>query len=233
MVNIKIADCTFGLETHHTLMERICADYLCPEPPQVVLHASEEDMEAMREQMPGIPEADCESCVLHRQVCDHLLRHQVLGFHSAAFAFDGRAVLVTAPSGTGKFTHSRLWRERWGERVRVINDDKPFLRFADEVYALGSPWCGKEWLQNNIEAPLSAIIALHRAPTNSIRRVADTGEAFSLLMPACYRPASADGVLQVATLAARLCSYPVFALGCTPTQEAVTVVYDALTSLQP
>ena len=44
-------------------------------------------------------------------------------------------------SGTGKSTHARLWRETFGDRAVMVNDDKPLLRITkDGVIAYGTPW---------------------------------------------------------------------------------------------
>ena len=44
---------------------------------------------------------------------------------------------ILEDNGTGKSTHARLWRETFGDRVWMINDDKPLLRIESE--GAGSP----------------------------------------------------------------------------------------------
>ena len=66
--------------------------------------------------------------------------------------------MFTAPSGTGKSTHARLWREAFGERVVMINDDKPLLLVRPEgVTVYGTPFRGKHGLGGDRSAPLRAI----------------------------------------------------------------------------
>ena len=65
---------------------------------------------------------------IQRKLADHLLPQGVLMLHGSAIAVDGKGYLFTAKSGTGKSTHTRLWREAFGSRAVMINDDKPFLR---------------------------------------------------------------------------------------------------------
>ncbi len=78
-------------------------------------------------------------------------------FHGSALAIDGDGYLFTAKSGTGKSTHTRLWRERFGDRVVMINDDKPLLHIdAGSVIAYGTPWNGKHRLGTNASVPLRA-----------------------------------------------------------------------------
>ena len=82
---------------------------------------------------------------------------------------DGAAYLFTAPSGTGKSTHTRLWREVFGDRVWMINDDKPMLRISENlVTAYGTPWNGKHHISRNASAPLKAIVQLNRGKENII-----------------------------------------------------------------
>ncbi len=87
-----------------------------------------------------------------------------------------------APSGTGKSTHARLWREVYGDRVTMINDDKPLIRAKKdgEIRIFGSPWNGKHHLGQNVSAPLNAIVRMRRGERNSIQPL-DKTEALKLL----------------------------------------------------
>lgn len=101
-----------------------------------------------------------------------LLKHNGLMLHSSAIVYDGRAYLFSAPSGTGKSTHSRIWQSIFGESAVVINDDKPALRYIDGQWiAFGTPWCGKDGINSNLEAPVAGICFLKQAPINRIRRL--------------------------------------------------------------
>ena len=46
-----------------------------------------------------------------------------LMLHSSAVIMDGRAYLFSAPSGTGKSTHTQLWLDVFGDRATILNDD--------------------------------------------------------------------------------------------------------------
>ena len=64
--------------------------------------------------------------------------------HSSAVVVDGYAYLFSADSGTGKSTHTGLWKQHFGDRAYIINDDKPAIRKVDgEWYVFGTPWSGK------------------------------------------------------------------------------------------
>ena len=89
--------------------------------------------------------------------------------HSSVVAVDGKAYCFAAESGTGKSTHTRYWMDVLGDRVTVINGDKPVYRFSGgQLLACGTPWCGKENWQSNISAPLCAVCLLRQGEENSI-----------------------------------------------------------------
>ena len=115
----------------------------------------------------------------------------VLLFHGSAVAVDGVAYLFIAKSGTGKSTHTRLWREMLGERAVMVNDDKPFLRVtAEEILVYGSPWNGKHRLGRNTIVPLRSICILERGAQNRIERIS-AGKVLPALLQQSNRPANA------------------------------------------
>ena len=72
--------------------------------------------------------------------------------HGAVVSWKQEGYIFTAPSGTGKTTHVRLWKEHLGPDVEIINGDKPVLEVGeDEIIAYGTPWAGKERLQKKRE----------------------------------------------------------------------------------
>ena len=78
--------------------------------------------------------------------------------HSSAVELEGRAYLFSGPCGTGKSTHTRLWQSTFGEAAQVFNDDKPALRRREgRWYAYGTPWCGKDGINQNKKVPLAGI----------------------------------------------------------------------------
>ena len=177
----------------------------------------------------GFPPGYLESLELYRRICDLLLERDVLLIHGSAVALDGRACLFTAPSGTGKSTHARLWRERFGRRLTMINDDKPLLKVtAEGVTVHGTPFAGKEGLQENSSAPVAGIILLHQAEANCIRRLSSQ-EAYPMLLNQTYRPKDGAGLMKTLELVQRLSELPVYSMGCTISREAVALAVQTLT----
>ena len=146
--------------------------------------------EAEVEGIPYVERSDAllETTALQRKVTEALFEHNTLLFHGSVVAVDGIAYLFTAKSGTGKSTHTRLWRELLGERAVMVNDDKPFLTVTDEgVIVHGSPWNGKHKLGENISLPLRAICILERGEQNKIVSISSS-DAINMLIQQSSRP---------------------------------------------
>jgi hypothetical protein len=112
-----------------------------------------------------------------------LLNYGGIILHASAVIYDGRAYLFSGPSGIGKSTHTRLWKQFLGDEAIVINDDKPALRFLDERwYAYGTPWCGKEGINVNVKRPLAGICFLEQGEKNSISELS-AREAIPQIIP--------------------------------------------------
>lgn len=172
-----------------------------------------------------------EGLKLYGKVAELFLPHNILLFHASAIALDGKAFLFTAPSGTGKSTHARLWRERFGDRVVMINDDKPMLQFCQDgtIQVWGTPFAGKDRLHTNMHAPLQGIVLLHQADENSIQPMTPH-QAFPHLFQQTYRDFDhPDDIRHCLDLVDRLSRLPVYSLGCTISQQAVSLAYSALT----
>lgn len=113
-----------------------------------------------------------ETLAVYRKIAEKMPVYDTILFHGSVIAVDGMGYLFTAKSGTGKSTHTRLWREHFGNRAVMLNDDKPLLKVtADSVIAYGTLWDGKHRLSNPIKVPLSSICVIERATGNSIKRM--------------------------------------------------------------
>lgn len=179
------------------------------------------------------PDSYLETLALLRMVAEWLPLHDRLLFHGAVVEFAGHAYLFTAPSGTGKSTHARLWRAHLGNAVRIINGDKPFIAVpaGGVPVAYGTPWAGKEGWQCNTSAPLAAICFLERG-SNAIQEVAPL-EVLESALQQVYRPACASAAGRTLELLDRLlASVPLYRLACDVSEEAVRCSFEALTGLR-
>lgn len=167
--------------------------------------------------------------VIQRKVAEALFPLDILLFHGSALAVDGEGYLFTAKSGTGKSTHTRYWQETFGERVVMVNDDKPFLRFAPEgVFLCGAPWSGKHGLDNNVEVPLKGICILHRGGENVISPLSPEGALPSFLHQACPPLAGSCQPKFRELVEALSRRVPLWDMTCTKSPEAAMIAYRAM-----
>ena len=149
--------------------------------------------------------------------------------HASVIRKDGYGYLFTAPSGTGKSTHTHLWYQHI-PGCDLMNDDNPVVRIVDgETIIFGSPWSGKTPCYRNIWAPVGAITRIEQRPENTIRRMAPV-EAFATLLPAVssmkWDARVYNGICN--TISKLLRITPIFWLGCRPDEEAARVCYEAV-----
>jgi len=196
---------------------------------RLCLHPTEEDV--VRSDAYGVGVMEAEFYAMSIPFGELLPGLDRMMTHGVAVSCDGRSFIFTAESGVGKSTHAFLWQKYLGEdRVRVINGDKPVLWFREDgaVLACGTPWSGKEGLDENVCLPLGGICLLRRledAPEGGPRITeAPQDEAFDFLMHQVYMPRSAAGRLKTLQLMERLYrQVPVYHLYTDMSREGVMV----------
>ena len=168
-----------------------------------------------------------ERASIQRKIADALLKRNVLMVHGSTVALDGAAYMFTAACGTGKSTHTRLWREVFEDRAAMVNDDKPFLELKEGgVIAHGSPWTGKHGLGSNISVPLKGICILHRGQENGIRSIKPE-DAMAMLLHQTHIPES-DRALAEALVARLAQKVSLWEMECTKDPEAAVVSHRAM-----
>ena len=162
-----------------------------------------------------------EYMAVYRAFCEKALFYDVLFFHSAAVALDGNAYLFTGPSGIGKSTHARMWREAFGKSVLMINDDKPLLRFRENgVYVYGTPWDGKHHLNTDIRLKVKGVCILEQASFNEIRKISFP-EAHDRILSQAFHAEDWEYRQTVKQMINQLLNrIPVYRLRCTPSTQA-------------
>lgn len=170
-----------------------------------------------------------ERAAIQRAFAEYLFDRDVLLVHGSTIAVDGRAYLFAARSGTGKSTHTRLWRQAFGERAVMINDDKPFLQITEHgVVAHGSPWSGKHGLDASISAPLQGICILERGQENVIVPMLPA-EALAMLEKQTYIPMDEEKYPKWKDLVARLANATaLWHMDCTKDPQAAVTAYEAM-----
>ena len=238
---IKIAGRTALVHSLFDSTRDYCKAYLTEDEPEFAITVTREDLAF--EQAELLAEAKAEGmkprkftdpfldrAAIQRAFADWLFDRDILLCHGSTVAVDGRAYLFTAKCGTGKSTHTRLWREVFGERAAMVNDDKPFLALTDAgVLASGAPWSGKHGLDCNITVPLGGICILERGPENAIFPM-EPEEAFPRLLHETHCPAGREAEFQA--LVTRLArTVPLWRMTCTKDPQAAQVAFDAMSAL--
>lgn len=233
MVRIRVAGFLIEVQNRFAYTERLCAAYRteCDAPADLIVSATKEEI---RQEMTAAtfdaPPAYCESVCLYRNLCNALPRLNAFLLHAATVRADDAAYAFLGHSGTGKSTHIRLWMEQFSDRVEIINGDKPIIRRMEDAFvAFGTPWAGKEGLQNNISAPLKGLCFLKQAPYNAITRLTQQ-ETAKRIFHQFLIPKDAESVQKLMQLADALVrSVPTYELCCTISAEAARLSFDTLT----
>lgn len=157
-------------------------------------------------------------------------REDTVAVHSSCIVYREKAVLFLGESGTGKSTHTHLWRENI-PGCELLNDDSPVVRCEQgQIRVYGSPWSGKTPCYKAASYPLAGCVRLSQAPRNSICRL-DTLQAYAALHPSfppefAYDECLYDGVS--ALLSTMLRSVPVYHLECLPDRAAAKLACHTL-----
>ena len=230
MITIKIAGIPIGLDARYEYTEKYVSEFVTDEAPLFTVSASDAEIEEECN-ISGlhVPYQYAENVAMYRKIAERLCDFSAIVFHGAILEYEGRAYAVTAHSGVGKTTHTRLWLGEFGDKVKILNGDKPILRIIDGVpYACSTPWRGKEGYGYNNMLRLGGIAFLARGAVNLSRRVTPD-EVSMRLMNQIYisksNPLSVVRSMRVAD--GILSSVPLFELECNMDPEAAHVAQAA------
>ena len=240
---IEIAGAVFTVRSLFDSTKDYCRDYLTEKDPDFTLEVSGTDLvfeqqaldeEAREEGMKRRKFTDpfLERTAIQRKVAEALFDRQVLLIHGSAVAVDGAGYLFTAACGTGKSTHTRFWRESFGSRAVMVNDDKPFLRITESgVTMYGAPWSGKHGLHTNVAVPLQGICILERGAENRIKRILPE-EALAMLLHQSHMPLAEEKAEAFRQLVSSLAeTVPLWRMECTKDPSAASVAWQAMSSI--
>lgn len=234
---IELAGKVLALQIKHRVVMEQCSCYKTDKEPEVMIAVTDGDIQKMREtaaredvqegkQPTEYADAYLESLALYRKIAELMVDYDTILMHGSVVAVDGEAYLFTAKSGTGKSTHTRHWREVFGQRAVMVNDDKPLLKLTEEgVLACGTPWNGKHGLGSNIMVPLKAICILERGETNEIYPISPQ-EALPMVLQQTHRPKNLAKYLEILDKLTQRVSF--YRLKCTNEPEAAQVAYEGM-----
>lgn len=235
---IRLADVNIEVSSIYDEVFRLCRDYLTDGTPDLYVSPAPADIEM--ERVKNIREAEAEglspvdypapyleTLAVYRSIAAQMTGYDTLLLHGAVVAVGDKAWLFTAPSGTGKTTHIRLWLENIAGSY-VVSGDKPLIHIGDEVTVYGTPWAGKEGWQRNVGVRLCGIVFLGRGAENRIERTS-LSQSLPLLIQQCYRPKDKSSVEKALELICRLGRrVPLYRMQCNMLPDAALTAYKTL-----
>ena len=235
---VRLAGISIRIRSIYDEVYSLCRDYLTDSEPDIFVVTSQADIDNEREKnilealTEGLVPVDyldsyLETLAVYRKTVTQVLKSDILLMHGAVIAVGDKAWLFTAPSGTGKTTHIRLWLDNIKGSF-VVNGDKPLIRTDDRITVFGTPWAGKEGMQKNVGVRLCGIVFLERGSENRIDRIGFS-QALPTMIQQTYRPDEKDALEKTLEIIKKLgSSLPLYRLQCNMQPEAALTAYEAL-----
>lgn len=233
-VKINLANMTVRIEGVYDTLREYCEEYIATDEKTEDFSIVITPADIQRERENGEYERNSDNYIeiimALLKVADELPGRNKVLMHGAVVAWKQAGYIFTAPSGTGKTTHVRLWKKYLGSDAEIINGDKPILEVReDEIIAYGTPWAGKERLQKNSCVPVKGICFLRQSEKNNIRKL-NKSEALVLLLPQIYIMSDSKKAGRTLELFSKMLEWiPVYEFYCNISEQAVRCSFDALT----
>lgn len=236
MFTVRLCGLDIQLDNRYGYVEALCRDYIVRDgAPAFRVSVTHREVECYRSECARpLTAPEAESLLLYRAICGQLPAFNALLLHAAVLCVDGKGYAFSAPRGVGKTTHLRAWQSALGDRVTVINGDKPLLRRSPDGHwqVFGTPWCGKEGEQSNRSCPLSAVCLLSRGTENAISPASEADAAAGLLT-ATILPPTKPLQERMAELVGKLVrEVSVFQLAGLPDRTAAELAYATLSRME-
>ena len=190
MFTVQLAGVNILINTVYTQTEMAFVDFITNEKYDyridVTIQRVNEERNLLQNTYPKkkFLDFEIEANALYRDIPKILIKENVILLHGVLICMEQKGYIFTAPSGTGKSTHVRLWRNVFGNKVKIINGDKPLLKLSDNgVFAYGSPWKGKEKIGFNLEQ--SQIKGLESSIVDRVRWFKNAAEHVTLYSLKC------------------------------------------------
>ena len=173
----------------------------------------------------GISQEEREYICCSAAFCRNIVQHGRFFLHASAVVYEGEAYLFSAPSGTGKSTHTAFWQKLFPGSY-ILNDDKPVIwPKQEQITVWGSPFAGKTDLQVNREVPLRGICFLKQGNENQIRQVTED-EALALMLNNTWRPGNNEGMNRLLDMIEQtVTQIHVYEMSCTREPQAAELSY--------
>ena len=231
----KIADFIIDFKNRFDYLPRFCKGFeadVFSSVPDFTVEVTDDELNNERK-MSGedFSDAYLETVCAYRSLCLRLPAYDSMLLHCSVIDVGGRGIAFLARSGVGKTTHTLLWNDMLngsenGGKMRIINGDKPIIRFFDGVpYAYGTPWAGKESIKLNDRVPLCDLCFIERCDYNEVVPL-EKDMCIDRLMGQLLLPKDAESAaktLEMADMLLDKCALHL--IRCNPTPDAARVAY--------
>ena len=152
------------------------------------------------------------------------LQKDAFVLHASYIVRAGKALLFSAPSGTGKSTQANLWHNCRG--CEIINGDRVIVSCENgQFYASGAYVAGSSGIYRNVTAPLGHIILIEQAKSCVVKNIPAVKKLQRLLCECSFDQHDLSQYNIMMELVSDLITkVPVFGYGCTKDPEAVEVL---------
>ncbi len=232
MAIYEFAGMRVKINNKYKSFERLAAEYLADgENFDFEVTVSDEDIKKERsvaepEVAENFSDGYIEEICIYRKIVEKAHEFNVFMLHGAVFSVSNRCLCLLALSGTGKTTHMRMWRQFLGDKLTVVNGDKPLIKIdGGKPIAYGTPYNGKENYGTKTKAVLTDLCFIERAENNSVERL-EKSQALDRVMNQVYLPEDALGTLDVLDMVDKLLGFcNLWLIKCNPTVNAAEVAY--------
>lgn len=158
--------------------------------------------------------------------------HGMYALHSASLKHSEKAWLFSGPSGTGKSTHTNLWKQYYD--TPIINGDLNLLAVRDGIPVVyGMPWCGTSGICDTCTYELGGIVFLKKSPENHLITLMDNERelyAIQRMISPLWTPAQLQNL--VSFIHRITPDIFITKLECNISKEAVDLMMHAIDSAQ-
>lgn len=157
-----------------------------------------------------------------------LLRVNALVLHCSYLMYEGKAILFSAPSGTGKTTQAKLWEKLYPSKI--VNGDKAIIQKKGGTwYACGYPFHGSADECLNEQYPIGAVVVVRQNSDDFIETLRPVKKLQAVYSESTINAWSLDAVNQSLDLIGDLvANVPVVCQQCTMQDQACHILHGYL-----
>ncbi len=226
----KIADFIVEFKNPSPSMRKILEEYSFDGNPQLFVEVTDDEIELARAGSNGSTTAlQAELAAFYTKLLAQIPLYGAFFLHASLIDVNGVGVAFTALSGTGKSTHTLLWQRLLGEKMQIINGDKPIIRFENDIpYGYGTPWNGKEHLGKNAKTPIKHLCFIERSEQNSCEKIS-CESALKGIFNQLFIPSNPSAALKTLELLDRLFkSVSIWIIKCNTDISAAVTSYNTI-----